>query len=335
MSTGRLPQSSGSNTPVANHGATVLPTDNQSPSTGQSATRAPETRSETAAQIDLGKTILLIESVAKTKDRNQAMVAIVNHATAQFPGSTVRCGIGATRLRRYYDNRLGWLGPASDLFQEAAEKWDDDSATLPTSTTDPNELQPQQQPKNKDLVRFNIDDEVGLGRCVLWINDAKLSASDRGWLRRALPSLRAILWLRGGGAIGQLARWMSGGGTVARVYLGLATLLVFLLIIWPVSYRVRCTTLVRPKHSRIIAAPFDATLEETHVEPGDSVKLGDVLISLDGRPLRLELETIGAQIAQVQKERDIAMVGGKVAEGQQAKLRIRELSRQRDLRLAA
>ena len=89
--------------------------------------------------------------------------------------------------------------------------------------------------------------------------------------------------------------------------------------------------MVRPKRSRIIAAPFDATLQSAHVAPGDHVRKGDVLISLEGRPLRLELASIEAQIGQARKEADMASFAGRVAESQQAKLRIRELQRQQDL----
>lgn len=302
-----------------------LPADTPNPLTHRAASP------ESLTQLDLTKTLLLVESVAKARNQSHAVIALVHQTADHFPGSTVRCGIGATRLRRYYDNRLGWLSPASDLFQIAAADWDDDSATLPTRPSRPHEIQ-QQNPQSQDShLRLNIDDEVGLGRCVLWIEGGDLTSNDRSWLRRVLPSLRAILWPRSGGAIKRLARSISQGGTVARVYFGLAMLLLLSLVVWPVSYRVRCTILVRPKLSRIIAAPFDATLQATEVEPGDSVKAGDVLVKLDGRPLRLELEAVEAQIGRIRKEREMAMAGGHVAEGQLAKLRIRELSRQRQL----
>lgn len=332
MSTGRRPDPCGTDSPAMTSNVSALPTDTQDPLTGK-VTRTPAKQSETNSEVDLAKTLLLIESVAKAKDQNQALVSIVIQAAVQFPGSNVRCGIGTTRLRRYYDHRLGWLSPTSDLFQDAATNWDDDSATLPTRPSLPLEYHQQSTSAADDLIRLNIDDDVGLGRCVLWINDGDLTANDRIWLRRALPSLRAILWRRGN-VFAQLTRSMASGGTVTRVYLGLASLFLFLLVVWPVSYRVRCTTLVRPDHARIIAAPFDATLEATEVRPGDSVKIGDVLIKLDGRPLRLELETVEAKIGRVQKERDIAKFGGRVADSQLAKLRIRELSRHRDLLLS-
>ncbi|WP_220498429.1 efflux RND transporter periplasmic adaptor subunit [Stieleria mannarensis] len=286
---------------------------------------------ESSTVADSAKSLALIQCVAEAKDQTAAIIAMVNFIAKQFPTSRVRCGLGASQMRRFYECRLGWLGPASELFQNAAEGWNDDASSLPTRPDVPAMETTQNSVAPSDLLRLNLDDDVGLGRCVLWIDGGELTPADRTWLRRALPSLRAIVWMRGGGVMTQFWRWLSHSGMTGRIYIGLAAVVVVLLVIWPVSYRVRCTTVVRPKYSRIVSAPFDATLQAAHVQPGDSVKQGDVLISLDGRPLRLELEAIEAQIGQVLKERDVAMVGGRVAESQQANLKIRELNRQRDL----
>ncbi|MCA9136450.1 MAG: efflux RND transporter periplasmic adaptor subunit [Planctomycetales bacterium] len=282
-------------------------------------------------QDQWAKTLGLIEVAGEAKDQNECVVAMVGYLANQFPGSSVRCGIGTTRLRRYFDSRLGWLGPASDLFQMGCEVWEEDAATLPGRPAIPPQSSTTSTSTSIESLRLNIDDDVRLGRCVLWIDNVDLAAADRVWLRRALPALRSIMWNRRGGLMTDLVHGLAASGLTTRIYLGLATLLLVLLTIWPVSYRVRCTTVVRPKLSRIISAPFNATLLATHVQPGDTVQAGSPLISLDGRPLRLELESIQAQIGQVSKERDMAMHGGRVAEAQQAELRIRELSRQRDL----
>lgn len=321
--------------PLLNDGSTqTTPSGPASASQDSDAAHRDVTRAESASSGDWAKTVTLIEVVAEANDQSEAVMALVQCIAKQFPASSVRCGIGTTRLRRFIEARLGWLGPASELYQNAAESWDEEASPVPTRPSVPTELAAKNQQKDSDSIRLNLDDEVGLGRCVLWIEGGPVTVADRAWLRRALPALRAILWTRSGGVAAQLSRWLAQSGLSTRILAGLAGLAVLLLAIWPVSYRVRCTTLVRPKHSRIVSAPFDATLLSTHVQPGDSVQRGDVLISLDGRPLRLELETVEAQIGQVLKERDVAMVGGRVAEAQQAKLKIRELNRQRDLLLS-
>ncbi|QDV44673.1 hypothetical protein Enr13x_45410 [Stieleria neptunia] len=312
----------------------TTPSGHASASPESDAARPDAVRAEVGSSADWAKTVALIEAVVEAKDQSEAVMALVQCIAKQFPASSVRCGIGTTRLRRFYESRLGWLGPASELFQTAAESWDEESPSLPTRPAVPTERIAKDEPKPSDAIRLNLDDDVGFGRCVLWIEGGPVTAADRTWLRRALPALRAIVWTQSGGVAAQLSRSLSRSGLSTRILLGFAGLVVVLLAIWPVSYRVRCTTLVRPKHSRIVSAPFDATLLSTHVQPGDAVQRGDVLISLDGRPLRLELETVEAQIGQVLKERDVAMVGGRVADSQQAKLKIRELTRQRDLLLS-
>ena len=285
------------------------------------------------ANVDLSKSIGLIESIAGEKNRDQAILAMMRFIGEQLPQASVRCGIGSSQMRRFVDRKLGWLAPASDLFQQASLKWHDDTASLPTKPSIPATRKSQDRDQPVQTIRLNIDDYNSLSRCVIWIDGEGIRERDRVWLRKALPSLRAIFWQRTGGMLGQLQSALAAGGLTFRVYLTLAILVLAALMVWPVSYRVRCTTVVRPEQSRVIAAPFSGTLQTAHVTPGDSVSSGDVLISLDGRPLRLELESIEAQIGGVSKEQDVAMAKGKVAEAQQATLRIRELSRQRDLLL--
>ena len=88
---------------------------------------------------------------------------------------------------------------------------------------------------------------------------------------------------------------------------------------------------VEPINSRSISAPFEATIETVLVEPGSNVTQGQPLVTLDGRPLRLEQQSIDAEIQQTAKMRDVAMAAGKIAEGQLALLKGQQLSRQRML----
>lgn len=276
---------------------------------------------------DLGRAMQLIEVVAETRDQPSAVVALVNRIAELFPNASVRCGLGARRMRRFYDSRLGWLGSTSDLFKNADRHWNDDGKKVPTGKSNAGESASDAAP----VVRLNIDDQVGLGRCVLWIDGIEIETKDRIWLRKTLPGLRSLIWQRTGGVLSHLARNLSNSGMTTRIYLGLACLVVLLFSIWPVSYRVRCSAVVRPLQSRVVAVPFAATLAEAVVEPGNTVKVGDVMLLLDGRPLRLELEAIDAQIAQISKQRDVASFSGAVADAQQAKFKALELSRRRDL----
>jgi len=109
------------------------------------------------------------------------------------------------------------------------------------------------------------------------------------------------------------------------------TCLVSLLAAFPVRYPVHCLAQVRPVRQRIVAAPFEATLLTNHVRPGDEVRVGQVLLELDGRPLRLELESIAAEIQLSEKEQNMTLAGGDVAGSQQAALQKQQLNRRRDL----
>lgn len=290
--------------------------------------RLPRKDSTLLSADDFQQTIGLIESIAPERQRRRAAIQLVKYTANALPGTTVRCGLGTNRMRLLFDCRLGWINPTSELFEKTSAIWEDDEPKIstqgPLPATTPT-------PQKSDSLRLNIDDRDSLGRCSLWIDGRPLTWNERAWLRKSLPTLRVLMWDRSGGMFGSLGRSLADAGTAAKIYIALICLFLLLLSIWPVSYRVRCSTLVRPQHSRAIASPFAATLEQTYVSPGDAVKAGDPLISLDGRPLRMELESIEAQIARHSKERDIALVGGKVAQSQQAELKIRELSRRRDL----
>ncbi|MEL6110223.1 MAG: biotin/lipoyl-binding protein, partial [Planctomycetota bacterium] len=265
----------------------------------------------------------LIESVAAAKDQADAAMELVTELARLFPGTNVRCGLGGNRLSRLCDAKLGWLGPSSDGFQQMNVSWNDESGT-PKTADDSVASHPQ-------TLRLNVDESTGAGRCILLLQGQAIAERDRLWLRRSLPTLRLLLWKTPTDPFTRAGRWLGSRGTNTRVYLGLALMFLTLLVMWPVPYRVRCSAVVRPAESRVVAAPFAATLAQTHVMLGDTVKAGDPVVTLDGRLLRLELETIDAQIGQLNKERDIAMAGRRVAERQQAELKIRELSRQRDL----
>ena len=111
----------------------------------------------------------------------------------------------------------------------------------------------------------------------------------------------------------------------------IAGLMLGLLFIFPVPYRSSCTVRVEPVGARAVSAPFEATIETVLVEPGDEVHQGQPLVELDGRPLRLEQQSIEAEIQQALKQQDAAIAAGRIADAQQAQLKCQQLQRQSDL----
>jgi multidrug resistance efflux pump len=102
-------------------------------------------------------------------------------------------------------------------------------------------------------------------------------------------------------------------------------------MMFPAPYRVKADVRIEPQSPRIVSAPFEAIIEDVLVHPGDVVKAGQTLLTLDGRPLRLERQSLDAEIYQSAKQKDIALAAGRIAESQQSQLKYQQLLRRRDL----
>ncbi|MCA9049926.1 MAG: HlyD family efflux transporter periplasmic adaptor subunit, partial [Planctomycetaceae bacterium] len=74
------------------------------------------------------------------------------------------------------------------------------------------------------------------------------------------------------------------------------------ILLLPIDYRVTCDSELQPLSRRFVAAPFEAPLQSSFVEPGDVVEADQLLARLDGRELRWELAGITADLAKATKE---------------------------------
>ena len=78
-----------------------------------------------------------------------------------------------------------------------------------------------------------------------------------------------------------------------------ASMLAFtLLMLLPITYRVRCTVITEPVSRRFAVAPFAGQIIEGHAEAGDFVSEGQVLAELDGRTIRWDLFGVSAEREQ-------------------------------------
>ncbi|MGV3484843.1 MAG: efflux RND transporter periplasmic adaptor subunit [Planctomycetaceae bacterium] len=249
------------------------------------------------------------------RSRLEATVKLTEWLAKSIPGSNVRCGLGSTRLQQFFDSRLGWLGTESNLQRELAARW--------KPFTD----------KGSESVFADSQITLRLPRpnqsklALLCLSGDRVNDSLFKQLRQHEATIAAILWSRPRLA---MPEWSTTRGR-PRIAVTLAGLMVMLLLICPVPYRTACTARVEPVGARVVSAPFDAALESVFVEPGDSVTAGQPLVALDGRPLRLELQAVEAEIQQSAKQQDVAMAAGKIAEAQLAQLKCQQLGRQRDL----
>lgn len=103
-----------------------------------------------------------------------------------------------------------------------------------------------------------------------------------------------------------------------------AVALLTLLAFWPTPYTMDCSCELATTDRRYAVAPYQGTLQQVFVKPGDVVAAGAVLATMDDRELRIELA--GQQAAF---EREKNQIASWRASGDLAKARIAELEAER------
>ena len=277
----------------------------------------------------------LVHAMTMAADRAGAAEQLVKELGNRFPEATIRFGYGASRLGRLFDLQLGWLGQESAIQKECQQRW---KTLRDTSAADASLIEPDdfgREPAGP-LLELAFQQSDGAGLAVLWMDTSSatpakatreaIAASD--WLRKSSEMLAEVFWSRPLYAWSKSIPKLGRHSKLAAVVVGIMLAIV---AVWPMPYRVSCSARVETLKQRMISTPFDASLLETRVEPGDSVRQGQVLVRLDGRPLRLERESIEAEIQQASKEYNAALATGRVADAQQAKLKRTQLSRRFDL----
>jgi RND family efflux transporter MFP subunit len=104
---------------------------------------------------------------------------------------------------------------------------------------------------------------------------------------------------------------------VRLVMAGLVLFGVALLV--PVQHRIKTDCVLEPVSKRFVAAPFDAKLDHTLVEPGAVVKAGQVVARLDDSEIQIERSSHLAALQRESKRFDHALAGRNIAESQIAK----------------
>lgn len=277
----------------------------------------------------------LLTAIAKAPDRASAAEVCVKQLSLALPEHTIRLGWAVQRvaspetsrwtLDRLIDSRLGWLGKDNSVYQSLAAgfaKTPDDAASV--------------RWESANLLLEFRESASSNNRAVLWIRPQR---SDAEILRRFETSIPETVLMttaavffsrpisgRWGRVAGAARRWWS-----RRASIGVATLLLMVIACIPSSYQIDAVATVTAMNARRVAAPIDATLMTVHKRPGDLVVTGEPLFELDGRPLRIELEALNAEIEETTKNEDISLANGEIAKAQLAGLRRQSLSRRRDL----
>lgn len=133
---------------------------------------------------------------------------------------------------------------------------------------------------------------------ILERTDRSWSDQDLEWLdafsAMAAPLIRfrqqaehGVMW-RAQGRIEELLQRLFGPGFLTWKAVGLTMLVLALVMALPMPYRVSAKTVIEGEVHRVLASPFDGFLQQVQVRPGDTVRSGQVMASLDDRDLRIE-----------------------------------------------
>ena len=114
--------------------------------------------------------------------------------------------------------------------------------------------------------------------------------AQKSWLRRKLMHIKSKF------------SWFTG------LMIPLGILGICLLMLVPITYRVRCNCTTEPVSRRYAVAPFDGLIASGFVEPGDLVKQGQILAEIDGRTIRWELSGVSAEKKTSLRQREIELV---------------------------
>ncbi|MCA9113808.1 MAG: efflux RND transporter periplasmic adaptor subunit, partial [Planctomycetaceae bacterium] len=135
-----------------------------------------------------------------------------------------------------------------------------------------------------------------------------------------------------GGRLAQLDRAVSRACRSSRGKLwGIGLLCVLLAGLIPMPEIIHCRCEIQPVSRRFVAAPFEASLEQSLVRAGDVVSAGDVLARLDGRELRMKLAGVQAEIQQAAKKQDAQLAERQLAEARLTGLELNEAELEREL----
>lgn len=149
---------------------------------------------------------------------------------------------------------------------------------------------------------------------------------------RPLGTCMAVAEQIEGGVLRRTARRASNAVSQWRGVMTLSLITVAALILCvPVPYRIACRCRAEPVMRRYSLAPYDGMLEDTFVQPGDTVRKGDLLARMEGRELSLELAALTADSERAQKQRDVHMATLAVADALMSELETEKLTTRRQL----
>ena len=253
------------------------------------------------------------DRLSTATDRVAGIEAIGAILATHFGSRPIRIAIGGKRPKRVLDLRLGWLSRESDLWRDTATLWKESSF----------DAQWQSTSKSESTIGF-ADATQSSWRILVWVAAPEVSPSLLDSIRQPLEVMARFASRL---SSRHFSAWTVMFGKHPKLTIGVISAIFLAGICFPVRYPVDCTAILEPVGERIVSAPFAAVLSDCHVRLGDPVRLNEVLLELDGRPLRLERESLQAESDQAKKEREMALASHRIADAQQAELKQKQLQR--------
>jgi RND family efflux transporter MFP subunit len=105
----------------------------------------------------------------------------------------------------------------------------------------------------------------------------------------------------------QLATLIGPGHVAVKLACVILAALVVFFTFAKGQYRVPAKTLIEAQSQRVAVAPFNGYIAAARVRPGDSVRAGEILATLDNRDLKLEQLKWSSQKEQYSKQYNVAM----------------------------
>ncbi len=296
----------------------------------------------------LAALIELVSAIEKTDDRREAAQTIANEFVRYL--GCEHAAVGLTKGRKIRVEAIAGLSAgdtSSEIHKlnEAAlnESWlRDEAAVWPASEEESSHLllAHKQLAAESDLTSVvsaplrTPDNEV-VGTVLVGCKNLQDSGRLFNFIRAASPRIASAVEVVKRAEVSKftkLCRSVQSGckAVEGRIWLGVAAVLIGLLFV-PMRYHVRCGCELNSKNRQFSVAPFNGIVETIHVQPGDMVKKGQLLASMDGQAIRFQLASVAADLAKAKKERDIELSNGDIPRSLVAELEAKSLSAENEL----
>ena len=291
----------------------------------------------------LNEVLQLIDAISDSKNTTEAAIAITNNLRRLFKANQVAIAQvdvrGNTKLLAVSDVEKLDAGAANNQWMLSAIKQSSSSATTiafpnQDATIDAANVLPLKnwcQSSNAPAaisLPMKLDDGSIVGALLVTLDSEAQLDQQRSYYERmvSLISKQFDVVSRANQSTGELikSKFKKGKSITSKLVIG--ALICAGLMAVPVPYRVKCECRLQPTQRRFVAAPYNGILEKSLVEVGQIVKKDQVIATLEGRQLRIELAGLEADFQGAKRRRDSSLAKREIAQSQIAKSEMKGLT---------